>query len=535
MQRRDFLRYSMATGLSACSSFPWPRPEVTILRPGMAGGHRLRDGPPPPDPARSRACEVVIVGGGVAGLFAGWRLAQEGFRDFLLIGGPEPHGNAAGGHFGALSYPRGAHYLPLPTPESLHVREMLASFGILRGDPADPRPYYDEAALVHAPEERLLLHGTWQEGMVPAHGLSEAGRAQIERFLRHMARMRAAHGTDGRRAFSIPLVLSSRDPESLALDGETFEHWLQRNDYTDPALRWYANYCCRDDYGAGIERVSAWAGIHYFASRGGHASNAEDGAVLTWPDGLATLAARLARDIGTARVVPGFAARLRENGRGVEVLCLDPDGRTGHVVLAKRAIVAMPLHVAARVVEGLRAYGFDPATDLPPSAPWMVSNFLLDGFPPERGGKEGEVPLAWDNVVYRGLGLGWVVSTHQLIRQARPEQTVFSAYHAFSAMTPTAARQWMLSAPADEMLALAASDMVSAYGRSLWQHAQRVEITLRGHAMASPEPGFLSRRGPLALRERDGRVLFAHADLSGLSVFEEAAWWGDVAARKVLA
>ena len=29
----------------------------------------------------------------------------------------------------------------------------------------------------------------------------------------------------------------------------------------------------------------------------------------------------------------------------------------------------------------------------------------------------------------------------------------------------------------------------------------------------------------------DGRLLFAHADLSGYSVFEEASWWGERAAR----
>ncbi len=38
-------------------------------------------------------------------------------------------------------------------------------------------------------------------------------------------------------------------------------------------------------------------------------------------------------------------------------------------------------------------------------------------------------------------------------------------------------------------------------------------------------------RGLKALREHDGAILFAHADLSGFSVFEEAAWWGDRAAR----
>jgi hypothetical protein len=38
------------------------------------------------------------------------------------------------------------------------------------------------------------------------------------------------------------------------------------------------------------------------------------------------------------------------------------------------------------------------------------------------------VPLAWDNVVHGSRGLGYVVATHQWIRQARPAHTAFTAY-----------------------------------------------------------------------------------------------------------
>jgi hypothetical protein len=80
----------------------------------------------------------------------------------------------------------------------------------------------------------------------------------------------------------------------------------------------------------------------------------------------------------------------------------------------------------------------------------------------------------------------------------------------------------------------AAADLVAAYGREFWRHARALEITVRGHAMASPLCGYLSNPGLAALREVDGPVLFAHADLSGYSVFEEAAWWGVVAAGRIL-
>jgi hypothetical protein len=86
-----------------------------------------------------------------------------------------------------------------------------------------------------------------------------------------------------------------------------------------------------------------------------------------------------------------------------------------------------------------------------------------------------------------------------------------------------------------ELLELASQDLKQDYGWRLGPCVERVDITLRGHAMAWPMPGFRSSAGLRALRAAAGPALFAHSDLSGLSVFEEAAWWGIEAARKALA
>ena len=56
--------------------------------------------------------------------------------------------------------------------------------------------------------------------------------------------------------------------------------WLDRNKFNSPYLRWYVDYACRDDYGAHAADTSAWAGIHYFASR-----EHEDKGPVTWPEG----------------------------------------------------------------------------------------------------------------------------------------------------------------------------------------------------------------------------------------------------------
>jgi hypothetical protein len=280
--------------------------------------------------------------------------------------------------------------------------------------------------------------------------------------------------------------------------------------------------------------VSAWAGLHYFCARDGRAANAERGAVLTWPEGLAALATHLsaAAELPAGRLT-GSVARLRACADGVEALIVTARNGGGAAlrVKARRAIAAMPLFVLQHVLVGGAEHGFSAARDLPAYAPWLVSNFIMRAFPEEHTG----APLSWDNVVYQEPGLGYVVSTHQDIRMSRPDRTAFTAYHAFSDQEPEAARRWLERASVRELAEVAGRDLRLAYGWRLPLCVERVAITVRAHAMAIPRPGFLSNPGRLALRQADGPIFFAHSDLSGLSLFEEAAWWGYRAATRIAA
>ena len=558
MRRRSFLLASGAVASAAATGagfWRWQEIPARVLDPGRALGHRLRDVAPSdwPAPSGETTTDVAIVGSGIAGLTTAWRLAREGHTHFALVTGPEPHGNAASGAttIGGerLRYPTGAHYLPLPSMESTHVRTMLADFGVLLDGAGTATPGYDERALVHAPDERLYRDGRWHDGLVPADASSGAAAgardprrapvdgSAIDRFLRTVDTLRDARGADGRKVFAVPVALSSRDPRWTALDAMSFATWLAQERYDDPALRWYLDYCCRDDYGANAADVSAWAGLHYFAARNGQARNADRGAVLTWPEGLDALADRLdaaafaPRDGRPSPVrLDGTALSIRERRDGVDVLCSDPTGRFTWVVHAQRVVCAMPLFVARHVVDALRADPNALPAATPRVAPWMVANFVMRRHPDEGDG----VPLAWDNVLYGSDGLGYVVSTHQQIRVAPSSSTVFTAYRALADRSPDEARRWMDTASAAELGTLAAGELRAVYGWRFGPCVERVDITLRGHAMASPSPGTLTDRRLQALRESDGRILYAHADLSGYSVFEEAAWWGWRAAERLL-
>ena len=534
MDRRSFVLSSGGASLAALASGAgfarWQEMAPTIHTPGRAEGHFLRDRRQLPAPGSIVETDVVVLGSGVAGVSAAWKLGQEGARA-LMIDGPEPFGNAAGARYGDLECPLGAHYLPLPSMEATHVRAMLADLGVITRGHLEERPTYDERYLVHAPEERLLVGGQWQESLVPGLGATAADLAEQRRFFAAMEHLRALRGADGRRLFVFPVALSSSDPAHAGLDRISFRQWLDREGYRSPGLHWYLNYCCRDDYGVRYERISAWAGLHYFAGRDGKAANAQDAAVLTWPGGLAPLGAAIAARSGIERR-SGTAVSVKRKNDGVEALCfrLENGVPTTFLVRARKAICAMPLFVASRVVENIAGLGFDPQRHLPEYAPWMVANFVMHKPPRE----EGELPLAWDNVVQSEPGLGYVVSTHQDIRVQPAERSVFTAYVALSDRSPAQARAWMQKATPEALIALASADLKAAYGWKLAPCVERVDITLRAHAMAIPAPGFRANAGLAALREVDGPILFAHADLTGFSVFEEAAWWGWRAAERAL-
>jgi hypothetical protein len=261
----------------------------------------------------------VIAGGGVAGLAAARSLRLAGVHDFALLELEDtPGGNSRGGAVNGVPARWARTTCPCPGDHAPEVQDLLEELGLRQR--VAGRWQYDERHLCHSPQERLYFEGEWQEGLLPVQGVGEATLAQYRRFCRRVgAASRAAR-------FTMPQFAQALDaktalaPAHQALDAMTFEAWLQQQGLDDAHLRWYLDYCCRDDYGAGTARVSAWAGMHYFASRHGfHAPGeavAEDReGVLTWPEGngwlTQQLAARAQGDGGQLRTAAACCALPR--------------------------------------------------------------------------------------------------------------------------------------------------------------------------------------------------------------------------------
>lgn len=466
-----------------------------FVHDSYATGHRLRDGPRFDMPRHVERIPLVIVGGGVAGLSAAWWLRRRGFSDFVLLEMEDAAGgNARWGENEVSAFPWAAHYVPVPDKGATLVRELFEELGVL----VDGR--WQERHLCQAPQERLFLHGRWQEGLEPHVGPTARDRAQFARFDELMAEARRS----GR--FTVPMA---RGASASPLDALSMAAWLDRERLDSPWLRWWVDYACRDDYGARAGATSAWAGVHYFAARSGVEGP------LTWPEGngwiTRRLLARLQAHVRTSRLV----FRIERNGRHWRVLTPE----TGWTCDA--VIFAAPSFLASRIVEGAL-----PVPDFDYS-PWLTANLTLDRWPAERG-----APIAWDNVLFDSPSLGYVVATHQTLRTHVP-RTVWTYYWALADGSPQENRRWLLAqewAPLKERIL----DDLSRAHPDIRECVSRVDIMRLGHAMIRPTPGFLTSSSRTRLQAGGDRLYYAHSDLSGLSLFEEAQYRGVEAAKRAL-
>lgn len=504
LTRRDLLGAFLGAPFAALACRREPTvalPPGELVGASHAVGHRLRDSAPLPPPTRWESHDVVIAGGGVAGLSAAWRLASAGIEDVVLL---ELEPAIGGTSRSGASYPWGAHYVIAPARENRVLIRLLEEMGVMEhGVPA-------EQFIVRDPEERVFYRGRWYEGLYLYAGASHEDLRQLREFETEMARWAQWRDGRGRPAFTIPMEYASDDAEVTALDRMSMRAWLEERGFTSPRLRWLVEYACRDDYGAWLDDTSAWAAIFYFASR-------EERPVITWPEGNGHLVAHLAR---YARARLGWLVmNIAPTADGADVIAIRGDEVVG--IHAKRVIFAGPQFVARRVIPSR------PVPDEFTYGSWMVANLALRDRPASLG-----FPLAWDNVLYDSPSLGYVVATHQ--RGIEHGPTVLTYYYALCDHDARAARERMLSAGRDEWAEIALADLSRAH-RDIRSLTERIDVMRWGHAMIRPRPDFVWSPARRNASQPHGPIHFANTDLSAVALFEEALYHGVRAAEEVCA
>jgi monoamine oxidase len=475
---------------------------------------------------------VIIVGGGVSGVSAGWKLVRSGVTDFVILDlGERLGGTSISGEANGTAFPWAAHYINTPPPEADCIFEVLEDIEVIAGYTDLGWPIMNPEYVLREPEERLFIDNRWVENLDPFSSGTDADRQAFRKFQTDMLRWMLHSGKDGRRAFTLPLEYSSADPDIRTLDRITMQEYMRRKGWNSARLDWFVNYGCRDDYGCPIDQVSAWAGIHYYACRyyAEELQNRSPVHTVTWPEGNAFLvdgmAARFSSDLVRLNAL---VLSIRQHRDAVWVTFMDTRSRQFTTLQARTVIYAGQKHVASYIIPDLpdnQRAAFQGCQ----YTPWLTASIHLKRLPETKGSE-----IAWDNVMYESEGLGYVVADHQTRKADGVERPSVLTYYLPFDRAPDTKRRDLL----EEGHQFWANEIMGTLWRmhpGIEKEITQIDLYKWGHAMIRPTPNFIWAPNRGLRAQPFGRIFFANADVMGLPLFEEACYSGIRAAQQTMA
>ncbi|MBI4533471.1 MAG: FAD-dependent oxidoreductase [Candidatus Melainabacteria bacterium] len=462
---------------------PWTGDDFTL-------GHRLRDHDLPVLPTHSdKSIDLVIVGGGIAGLATAYYLRNENF--LLLEQYSELGGQSRGQTYRGIDYSLGAAYMG--TNDGIYA-QLFSELGI-------------------SPTELHETKNAWHWDNKWFAGVSGDTKDTIYRELKRFI-------VDCQPVWKLKPSGEPRLPlpsgELTRLDNTLFASYLRG--YNSQFMSLMDSFC-KSSCCAPPNQLSALAGFYL----------AED---LVCPSyvfkgGNPAIARALNEKIensGQGRCLTGaFVWRIDLKSDGASVVYSASDG-TVHRVDCRQVIVTAPPLVASRIVPELNdkvkaallwfKYGsylvanlcltqkvFHGAYDNWLGSPFTFADITL-----------AETPYLATNTYKSKMG------------------QVLTVYQPYTNVSP--GRATLLAGNRDELAGLVV-EQVSRLVKDLEKHLEKIVLTRWGHAMAIARPGMFSKLTELQSLNT-GPVILAHSSMEGLPSAESAISAARLAANKAL-
>lgn len=458
MKRRDFIQISSlslaALLVDGCNT---TREYNVEFLNDMAVGHLAFESNQFPI-TKNLQTKFLIVGGGIAGMTAAFQLRN---RDFLLfelsnlLGG-----SSAGSNYHDVPLCHGAHYdLSYPSYYGKETLSMLEELKIIDfSEFSNSWNFVDKKYLISKNlESQTFALDTFRKDVLPD------GSAKIE-FVELM------------KSFSGKMPMPTRliDSNLYYLNDITFLEWLKQKISLKQAFIEGLDYHMKDDYGAGTDRVSALAGIHYFACRPYYSKPVE---LFSPPEGNSYFINKIYDQLPTEHVFTSHLVKriLEKEGR-FEVDVVDAVSRDVIKVTCDKIIYAGHKHSLKFIFP--KDYHLFYKTQY---APWVVVNIIIK--------KPWVKEAFWQNEILSGDTslLGFVDSKAQFSRNE--QNRVFTVYFCFKPE-----EREMMSLIEDRkhvFITQVLSHLEKYFNKSIENQIEKVVIKQMGHAMPIPIQGYL--------------------------------------------
>jgi len=459
MKRREFVK-----GAAAAISLPFwlqgceyinTKDYPVFLHSDQRSGHMLMKSREWKS-ENSDSVQAVIVGGGLAGVSAAYKLGHKDFRLFELsdrLGGTSGAKTSDG-----IIFSQGAHYeLAYPDYYGEEVLKLFESLNIIRYEPWKKSwSFRDREHIIPFPRrQQCFENGKMRSEVIPDGVQKEQFDRLLSPYLGEM---------------HLPTRLISQNHHHL--NNITFLDFLAQNMEVSSTLERQLDYHMLDDWGGTTSQVSALAGIHYFMCRP-YLTQSVD--LFSPPEGNAYFINRIVGPLPSENLmINHLVSKIEKEGEDFRIEVLDIDNEKVKILKAESVIYAGQKHALKYIYEK-EAHLFKQT-----QAPWMVINFVCKG----EAGKYG----FWQNEFLgeNSSFLGFIDSSVQFRAQQKGKR-VFTAYYCLKPED----RNYLTTIPSNKEN-IAAETL--SYINEMLQEKVDVEschINLMGHAMSVPVKGFL--------------------------------------------
>ena len=521
MRRRAFLKGLVSSILIRPNIFSTTQSpsELSFYEPERDFGHRIRN----PDWIKNGwasskhhivETDILIAGGGIGGLSCA-RVLEKHKQNFLIIeAAPFFGGTSASANFHNTPVPLGAHYIMSPPDEAEDILEFLEEAKIITGFSGHIPKYNQNYVLENdARRDRSLYQGKWHEGIGE---FLNAPSYRLRRFNQLMDFLSSFRGDDQKRWFSIPTSTSSRDSRAIELFEISFEEYLRQTDLLDEEVRYVTEYACKDDYGAPISKVSAWAGLHYFCCR----PRSYKQFTLSTQSGNGHLVEHL---------LNSFNVQSRKSGtllcsiqrQSDDWLCLLYSKEGFKTIRCKHLVYAGKSHALSTLFSELPEDLKKLEKPLQ-QAPWLTTQVVMENLPDQL-----LETICWDNVSKTSRSVGYIYSNYFQTTIQKP--ILLTHFYPLLAI-PKLTIKKISSLTESELAELVLEDLGAMNPEYLPYISQMIFRRLF-HGMGIPKPGFVLP----SLRSIDWPkgLYLANSDAFGLPLFEEAFQAGVQCAREI--